>query len=385
MAKEKVILPGATLGVLGGGQLGRMFAMAAQHLGYKVIAFTPDKNSPVSYVCSKTYVAPFDDESALRSFAGEVAGVTIEFENIPAQALKLLEELTRVRPGPQVLHITQNRLREKRFLQEKKFPVVPFYEVTTQEQLSEAIDKLGLPVVLKTAGFGYDGKGQYLINSEQEGHEAFKAMGGQAAVAEKFIVFEKEISIIGARSASGDFVAYGPVENEHRNRILDLSLAPARINWSLAEEAIDITRLIMDALQVVGLLCVEFFVSADEQLLVNELAPRPHNSGHYTIEACPTSQFEQQVRCLTGLPLGTTETERGAAMANLLGDIWSAGEPDWVSAVALPDVHLHLYGKQEARPGRKMGHLTACAKWADEALERVKSARDLLVSTNART
>ena len=191
--------------------------------------------------------------------------------------------------------------------------------------------------------------------------------------------FDDIISVIGARSQSGDFVAYGPIENEHKNHILNLSLAPARINWNLAEEAIDITRSIMDALEVVGLLCIEFFVTAEEELLVNELAPRPHNSGHYSIEACPTSQFEQQVRAITGLPLGTTETERASAMINLLGDLWADGEPDWTSAVSLPDVHLHLYGKAEARPGRKMGHLTACARWGDEAIERAKNAFELLV------
>jgi 5-(carboxyamino)imidazole ribonucleotide synthase len=381
---EKPILPGATLGVLGGGQLGRMFAMAAQHLGYKVIGFTPEKDSPISQVCAKTFCAPFEDESALDAFANEVAAVTIEFENIPSAALKRLENRTRVRPGANVLYVTQNRLREKRFLSDKRFPVVPFFAVTSLDELNAALEKLGTPAVLKTAGFGYDGKGQVLIRAQAEAERALASMQGQEAVIEKFIEFDKELSVIGARSANGDFVAYGPIENRHANHILDISIAPARVaNWSLAEEAIDITRSVMDALEVVGLLCVEFFMTRDEQLLINELAPRPHNSGHYTIEGSPTSQFEQQVRALAGLPLGTTETERASAMANLLGDLWSGGEPDWASALALPDVHLHLYGKQEARPGRKMGHLTACARWADEAYDRVKSARDLIVRVNA--
>jgi 5-(carboxyamino)imidazole ribonucleotide synthase len=381
---EKPILPGATLGVLGGGQLGRMFAMAAHHLGYKVIGFTPEKDSPISQVCAKTFCAPFEDESALDAFANEVAAVTIEFENIPSSALKRLEDRTRVRPGANVLYVTQNRLREKRFLSDKRFPVVPFFAVTSMDELNVALEKLGTPAVLKTAGFGYDGKGQVLTRSPADAERALSSMQGQEAVVEKFIDFDKELSVIGARSANGDFVAYGPIENRHANHILDISIAPARVaNWSLAEEAIDITRSIMDALEVVGLLCVEFFMTRDEELLINELAPRPHNSGHYTIEGSPTSQFEQQVRALAGLPLGTTETERASAMANLLGDLWSAGEPDWASALALPDVHLHLYGKQEARPGRKMGHLTACARWADEAYDRVKNARDLIVRVNA--
>lgn len=383
MVREKVIAPGATLGVLGGGQLGRMFAIAALQMGYRVVAFTPEKDSPISQVCAKTLCAPFEDEKSLAAFAAEVDAVTIEFENIPSSALEFLEKKTRVRPGPQVLYTTQNRAREKNFLFENRLPLVPFFPVETREQLNEAVAKLGFPSVVKTAGFGYDGKGQYLLQSHEDLDRVYTALEGKPAVIEKFFQLDKELSVIGARSAAGDFVAYGPIENQHVNHILDLSLAPARINWSVAEEAIDITRCIMDALEVVGLLCVEFFYTHDEQLLVNELAPRPHNSGHLSIEACPTSQFEQQVRALTGMPLGTTETEKGAAMANLLGDLWAAGEPDFASAASLPDIHIHLYGKKEPRPGRKMGHLTACSKWADEALAQVKTARDMLVRVNA--
>lgn len=383
MKRTAPILPGATLGVLGGGQLGRMFAIAAAQMGYRVAAFTNEPDSPVSQVCSQVTVADYADERALKKFGSSVSVVTIEFENIPSSALELLERETLVRPGPNVLHITQNRLREKTFLQEKRFPLAPWASVCSKSDLHDALEKLGTPAVLKTAGFGYDGKGQRLIHSKEAADSAYAAMDGHDAIIEQYIEFEKEISVIGARSQSGDFVAYGPVENVHENHILDLSLAPARINWTLAEEAIDLTRSIMDALDVVGLLCVELFVTPEETLIVNELAPRPHNSGHYSIEACPTSQFEQQVRTITGLPLGTTETERGSAMVNLLGDLWSDGEPDWASAVALPEVHLHLYGKKEARPGRKMGHITACARWADEAVERAKSARDLLTRVKA--
>jgi 5-(carboxyamino)imidazole ribonucleotide synthase len=380
---SKVILPGATLGVLGGGQLGRMFARSAQQLGYQVLGFTPEKDSPISQVTGKTICASFEDTESLAEFARQVDVVTIEFENIPSHALEFLQERVAVRPGANVLHITQNRLREKTFLAHHKFPVAKFAEISTIADLTEALSSIGFPAVLKTAGFGYDGKGQTLISSESDVQRAFSALNGQAGVLEQFVPFQKEISVIGARTEASDFVAYGPVENHHTNHILDYSFAPSRVNWTLAEEAVDLTRAIMDALAVIGLLCVEFFLTEDEQLIVNELAPRPHNSGHYSIEACPTSQFEQQVRAVAGLPLGSSETERGAAMANLLGDLWAGGEPDWSSAVALPDVHLHLYGKRQARPGRKMGHLTACAKWADEALERVKNARDLLVRVNA--
>lgn len=383
MSRIPTILPGATLGVLGGGQLGRMFALAAFEMGYRVLPYTDEANSPIAQVCPEVVCAPYDNVDALKEFGKRVAVVTIEFENIPTGALEALESVTVVRPGPKVLHIAQNRLREKNFLSEKGFPVVPYVAVKTLDELHKALDKLGLPAVLKTAGFGYDGKGQVLIATVEEADAALKSMQGQDCVVEKFVSFDREVSVIGARGHSGDFVAYGPIENIHHNRILDISLAPARINWTLAEEAIDVTRSIMDVLSVVGLLCVEFFVTSEETLVINELAPRPHNSGHYTIEACPTSQFEQQVRCVTGLPLGSTETERGSAMVNLLGDLWEDGEPDWASAVALPDVHLHLYGKFEARSGRKMGHITACARWADEAVDRAKSARDLLTRVKA--
>jgi 5-(carboxyamino)imidazole ribonucleotide synthase len=376
--KHAPILPGATLGVLGGGQLGRMFAIAAVQMGYKVVAYTSEKDSPVSQVCSHVVVADYADEAALREFGRGVSVVTIEFENIPSKALEALQEITLVRPGPSVLHTTQNRLREKTFLSEKKYPVAPFFPVRSADDLHKALKEIGTPAVLKTAGFGYDGKGQRVVRTPEDADAAYASMQGQEAVVEKFIDFDREISVIGARSQTGDFVAYGPIENVHENHILDLSLAPARVNWTLAEEAIDLTRSIMDSLDVIGLLCVEMFVTHDETLVVNELAPRAHNSGHYSIEACPTSQFEQQVRTITGLPLGATETEKGSAMVNLLGDIWAEGEPDWASAVALPEVHLHLYGKAEPRPGRKMGHITACARWADEAVDRAKSARDLL-------
>jgi 5-(carboxyamino)imidazole ribonucleotide synthase len=253
--------------------------------------------------------------------------------------------------------------------------VVPFARVTSAAEAESAFAQFSRQAVLKTAGFGYDGRGQALVKNAQEAGSAFAALATPEAILEQFISFEKEISVIGARSASGQFIAYGPVENEHQRHILDLSFAPARIHWALAEEAVDLTRAIMEKLDVVGLLCVEMFLSQDEVLLVNELAPRPHNSGHYSIEGCPTSQFEQLARILAGLPLGASEVKCGVAMANLLGDIWQEGTPDWSAALAFPDLHLHLYGKTEARSGRKRGHLTALAAYADEAVDTVLAAR----------
>ena len=381
--KEKVIYPGSTIGVLGGGQLGRMFAKAAQQMGYIVHGFTDEADSPLSQVCAKTVVGKYEDEGALKSFAKALDLVTIEFENIPAAALTTLEQTTNVRPGPNVLHVTQNRLREKTFLEKHKFPHVPFKAVSSLDELTKAIKQLGTPCVLKTAGFGYDGKGQRSIIKAAEAEAAYKSLAEEELILEQFIPFEKEISVVGARSLSGDFVALGPVENDHVNHILDISFAPSKISFALSEEAIDITRAIMESLGVTGLLCVEFFVTKEETLLVNELAPRPHNSGHLSIEACSTSQFEQLLRAVTGLPLGSTEIDRGAAMANLLGDLWQDTPPDFSSAIALPDVHLHLYGKKHARPGRKMGHLTAMSRWPEEAVSTVISARDLLTAVKA--
>lgn len=376
--KSEVILPGAKIGVLGGGQLGRMFAISAQQLGYIVYGFTPEAGSPLSQVCAQTTVAPFENVRKLEEFADSVDVVTIEFENIPVSTLELIERKTLVRPGPQVLHITQNRLREKRYLEKNGFPIVPFAEVNSTEELSAAIELIGTPSVLKTAGFGYDGKGQSRISAKSEAATAYESLGKTHCILEQFISFEREVSVIGARGADGSFASYGPIENQHQNHILDLSLVPARLSEEKANEAVVIARSIMECFDMVGLLCVEFFVCSDQALLVNELAPRPHNSGHYSIEGCSTSQFEQLVRAITGLPLGDTTVLNPAAMINLLGDLWSNGCPDWAKAVALPAVHLHLYGKAQARPGRKMGHLTALSAELSEAERLVKSARELL-------
>ncbi|MBY0359284.1 MAG: 5-(carboxyamino)imidazole ribonucleotide synthase [Candidatus Obscuribacterales bacterium] len=375
----KTILPGETIGILGGGQLGRMLALSAQQMGYRVIAYTQDHDSPISQVCAKTIVSSYDDHDALKLFAQEAKVVTVEFENIPASALKGIEEITKVAPSSTVLHIAQNRLREKSYLSDHGFPTVPFYPVRTSADLKGALSKTGLPAVLKSSGSGYDGKGQRIIRDAAQAEALYKELGEVECILEPFINFEKEVSVIGARSSFGEVKTHGPIENVHHNHILDMSSVPARINWRLAAEAVEMTCAVMESLDITGLLCLEFFVWQD-RLLINEIAPRPHNSGHYSLDACPTSQFEQHIRAITGMPLGKTEPHSAAAMVNLLGDLWQDGAPEWSYTLEIPDVHLHLYGKTEARPGRKMGHLTTCSRWVEEAQELALKARDRLTT-----
>jgi len=314
----------------------------------------------------------------VREFARGVSVVTFEFENVPAEAVEAAAALAPVRPSGAVLYTTQHRLREKTFLDARGFPVAPFRHVRRPEDLRAALEEIGLPAVLKTAGFGYDGKGQTRINSAEEAGAAFDALRGQEGVVEAFVDFEREVSVVAARGAGGEFAHYGVVENTHSRHILDLSVAPAQVTNEVAHEAVRIARAVLEELDVVGVTCVEFFLTRSGKLLVNELAPRPHNSGHFTFDACVTSQFEQQLRAVCDLPLGSTELLRPAAMANLLGDLWQAGEPDWRAAAAFPNVKLHLYGKLDARKGRKMGHLTALAPTPAEAARCALAARDAL-------
>jgi 5-(carboxyamino)imidazole ribonucleotide synthase len=375
------ILPGATVGVLGSGQLGRMFAIAARRMGYRVHTFSPDSDTPTGQVADKEYEHAYDDLDAVREFARGVEVVTFEFENVPAAAVEAAAGLAPVRPDGSVLYTTQHRLREKTFLNAHGFPVAPFRHVRGIEDLNAALAELGLPAVLKTAGFGYDGKGQTRINSIEDSPTAFEALRGQEGVVEAFVDFEREVSVVAARGQGGEFTHYGVVENTHSRHILDLSVAPARVEEATAREAVEIARAVLEELEVVGVTCVEFFLTRDGRLLVNELAPRPHNSGHFTFDACVTSQFEQQLRAVCNLPLGSTELLRPAAMANLLGDLWREREPDWRAAAAFPNVKLHLYGKTEARAGRKMGHLTALAPTPEEAARCALAARDALTKT----
>jgi 5-(carboxyamino)imidazole ribonucleotide synthase len=320
--------------------------------------------------------ASYDDLDSVREFARNVKVVTFEFENVPAITAAAAAEHAHVRPAGSVLHTTQNRLREKAFLASAGVPVTPFAAVNSLDDLRQAVSRQGLPAVLKTAGFGYDGKGQVKLTSEEQCAEAWVSLGSSPCVLETYVDFAKEVSVVGARGANGSFAHFGVVENEHSRHILDITSAPAVVPPRVHANAIEIARTVLEKLEVVGVLCVEFFLTHEDQLLVNELAPRPHNSGHFTIDACVTSQFEQQLRAVCGLPLGCTEQPRPAAMANLLGDLWAGGEPDWIAACAFGDVKLHLYGKLEARPGRKMGHLTALGP---EAARRVRQARSALV------
>ncbi len=370
------ILPGATIGIFGSGQLGRMLALSARQLGYGIQTFAPDQNSPTGQVADREVNAPYTDLDAVSAFVRGVDVVTFEFENVSADVAQVAVAAgIPVRPGGHVLHTAQNRLREKQFLADHGLPVTPFRAIHSLADLQAALQVLGTPAVLKTAAFGYDGKGQVKITDPVQAADAWQAIGAQGAILEAFVSFQKEVSVVAARGVDGSFVHYGVIENNHANHILDLSLWPAWVAPQVVTDAVDITHAILTQLDVVGVLCVEFFLTAQDTLLVNELAPRPHNSGHLTIDAAVTSQFEQQLRAICGLPLGAPTLLRPAAMANLLGDLWANGEPNWAAACADPMVKLHLYGKASARPGRKMGHITALADDVDTAGQLALAAR----------
>jgi 5-(carboxyamino)imidazole ribonucleotide synthase len=379
-AVSSPILPGAAIGVLGSGQLGRMFAIAARRMGYRVHTFSPDSDTPTGQVADLEIDASYDDLDRVREFARGVKVVTFEFENVPAATAQAAAECAIVRPAGSVLHVTQHRSREKTFLSERGFPVTPFAAVNSMEDLRAAASRIGLPAVLKTASFGYDGKGQNTVRSLTEAEAVWGAGRSAERIYEALVDFEREVSVVAARGSDGSFADWGVIENTHRNHILDLSVSPADVPPQVAREATQIARGILESLDVIGVLCVEFFLTRAGKLLVNELAPRPHNSGHLTIDAHVTSQFEQQLRAVCGLPLGSTRPLKPAAMANLLGDLWEQGEPNWAAACAVPDVKLHLYGKADPRPGRKMGHLTALADTPGDAARLATAARDALTT-----
>jgi 5-(carboxyamino)imidazole ribonucleotide synthase len=375
------ILPGATVGVLGSGQLGRMFAIAARRLGYRVHTFSPDYDTPTGQIADVEVQRSYDDLDAVREFASNVDVVTFEFENVSHACAEAAAEKAPVRPAGSVLHTTQHRKREKQFLARQGLPVVEFAVVNSPAGLRQAVARIGTPAVLKTAGFGYDGKGQAKITADTDLDAAWKATGDTESILEAFVDFEVEVSVVAARGADGAFEHFGVVRNDHVRHILDVTSAPAAVTPAVHREAVDIARTVMEALGAVGVLCVEFFLTRSGRLVVNELAPRPHNSGHYTVDACVTSQFEQQLRAVCGLPLGSPALLRPAAMANLLGDLWTPRQPPcWQAALAMPDVKLHLYGKTEPRARRKMGHLTAMAATAEDAAARVRAARQSLTA-----
>ena len=381
------ILPGRTIGLLGGGQLGRMFAVAARRMGYRVHAMDPAMDCPAGQVADVEINRPYDDVDAARNFANRVDVVTFEFENVPAETLSAVEALTPVRPRPEVLHVCRHRLREKTFLKEHGFRHAPWREVRSVADVRAATGELG-EGILKTALFGYDGKGQTRLAADADEAAcaaAWRALGGpEVAVFEMLVPFDAEVSVIVARTAGGETSCFPVGRNDHASGILDVTSVPSGFAPAVEREAMDLATRVAEALDVVGLLAVEMFFVVDgggggAELLINELAPRPHNSGHWTFDACTTSQFEQQLRAVCGLPLGGVEmTSGGVAMANLLGDLWTDGEPDWARALAWPNVKLHLYGKTEAKPGRKMGHLVATAKTVETARAHVLGARAAL-------
>jgi len=367
--------PGSTIGVMGSGQLGRMFAMAARRMGYRLHIFSPEKDTPAGQLADLEVAASYEDRAAVTAFATGVDVLTFEFENIPARTIEWAAAHCVVRPAGGVLDICQHRLREKQFLAASGIPVAPFAPVSNSAELDAALAALGVPAILKTAAFGYDGKGQTKITSP---HQAGAIEVTTPSVLEAFIPFEREISVLVARGIDAATATFPVCENIHRNHILDITISPARISAAVEHSARALACAIAEKLDLAGLLAVEMFLLPDSSLIVNELAPRPHNSGHYTFDACVTSQFEQQLRAICGLPLGSTELMRPAAMANLLGDVWAHGEPDWAAAARFPSVKIHLYGKSGPRPGRKMGHLTALAPDTESAMAMVREARDAL-------
>ena len=369
MSAGQAILPGKTIGVLGGGQLGRMLAQAATRLGYRVHIYEPSAHCPAGAVAHHEVNAPYADTAALTAFAKTCDVVTYEFENVPAAPLQAIEAVTLLRPHWNVLETTQNRAREKRWLRDNKFPHAKFAEVPAGGDVAAGIHEVGVPCVVKTADFGYDGKGQLKVMTEADIPAAVNRFAGPPVVIEQFIDFACEVSAVVARSPGAAVRVFPVSENIHTNHILDISIVPARVAPAVTAAAEKLARLIAEKINLVGVMGGELFVTKAGEVLVNELAPRTHNSGHWTLDACMTSQFEQQVRAICGLPLGAVTLLSPIVMVNILGDAWAKGEPKWDTLLAQPNVRLHLYGKAEARPGRKMGHFTVTARDADMALE----------------
>jgi 5-(carboxyamino)imidazole ribonucleotide synthase len=374
-----VIGPGKEIGILGGGQLGRMFAQAAQSLGYRVHVYEPSGPSPAGAVADEETNAAYSDLASLGEFARSVEVATYEFENIPAEPLEAIAKLVELHPAPTVLRTCQNRWREKAWLKANGFPHAAYAEAL-EGDIGAAAAQVGLPCVVKTADFGYDGKGQMRIASAEDLAQASAIFRGRRCVVERWVEFDREISVICARTASGETRTFPASENIHANHILDISIVPARIPPAVAEEARALAVRVADMLGVVGLVAVEMFLGRDGRLIVNELAPRPHNSGHWSIDGGETSQFEQHVRAVCGLPLGPSGARNPTVMVNILGDSWkrqggSLVEPDWGAVLSEPRAKLHLYGKLEARPGRKMGHFTVQGTDVEETLALARALR----------
>jgi 5-(carboxyamino)imidazole ribonucleotide synthase len=377
-----MILPPATLGMLGGGQLGRFFVIAAHEMGYRVVVLDPDAQSPAGRIADQHLVATYDDEDALNRMAESCSAVTTEFENVPADSLAYLSKFVPVRPGAEAVRTSQNRSAEKGFLRQYGFPHAPYADIRSEADIDSANAGL-FPGILKVARFGYDGKGQVRVADRDGARIAFGHLKQEPCVLEQMLPLDYEVSVVLARDASGTVKCFPTVENSHHHGILDVSIAPARTSGCLAGNAEEIAEGIAQKMGYVGTLAVEFFVVRG-QLVVNEMAPRPHNSGHYTLDACVTNQFEQQVRAMTGLPLGESRAHSAAVMVNLLGDLWfrkdphHSHEPDWAQLLTVPNLKLHLYGKHHARPGRKMGHFTVIGKDEQQVRDSALAARRLI-------
>ena len=367
------VLPGATLGMLGGGQLGRMFAVAARTMGYRVCVLDPKANSPAGAVAHEHLHADYLDEAALDRMAAHCAAVSTEFENVPAAALERLAAHCVVRPGAAAVAPTQHRLREKAFFDRHGLPTVAWARVAAADDLDEALAAVGTPALLKHAAGGYDGKGQAGVDAPADAADAFASLGGAECILERRITLERELSVIVCRAADGAVATFEPGENVHADGILFTTRAPAAVDAALGRRARELAATTAEALDYVGVLGVELFVDGDGELQLNELAPRPHNSGHHTLDACATTQFEQQVRLLCGFRPGPTDLLTPVTMVNLLGDLWQEGAPDWGRVFGTSGAKLHLYGKDEARPGRKMGHVNVLADDAGTALERARA------------
>ncbi|AVG15316.1 5-(carboxyamino)imidazole ribonucleotide synthase [Chromobacterium vaccinii] len=373
------ILPPAMLGILGGGQLGRMFAVAAKTMGYRVAVLDPDENAPAAAFADRHIRAPYNDQAALRELADSCAAVTTEFENVNADAMRELARRTRVSPSGDCVAVAQDRIAEKAWINKAGLPTAPYLAIESVEDIQVDLAPY-LPGILKTARLGYDGKGQVRVQTAAEARAAYANLGGQACVLEKMLDLQLEVSAIVTRVSSAQSAVFPVAENIHKNGILDESIVPARITPALAKQAQEMARKLAEALDYVGVLAVEFFVLADDSLVVNEIAPRPHNSGHYTLTACLTDQFQQQVRAMCGLLPGRTDLLSPVVMVNLLGDVWkdNGHEPNWDVLAEAPNAQLHLYGKKQARPGRKMGHFNVMAASADEALDQARALKDTL-------
>ncbi|MHB8421834.1 MAG: 5-(carboxyamino)imidazole ribonucleotide synthase [Leptospirales bacterium] len=368
-----MILPGACLGILGGGQLGRMFAIAARTMGYRVVSWDPDPLSPAKDFSSVHLQEEFDSEKGIGYFLKHVQAVTTEFENIPVETLRKLSRHIRVIPNAESVSICQDRIQEKTFLERAGIPVPSFVPIHSGNDLEKAFEKTGSPALLKRSRWGYDGKGQALVTTEKDALSTFVRWGEVPCILEQKIAFSRELSIILARNGKGESRSFPIAENRHRHGVLEMTSVPARISDQCIGSVTHLSKQIVEKLSYQGMLAIEFFVLEDGSVLVNEMAPRPHNSGHFTLDACPTDQFEQQVRVLCGLPFGETELISPAVMCNIMGDLWKEGEPDWNIPLAEDGLKLHLYGKATARPGRKMGHFTILDPNIEKALERAGS------------